>query len=331
MEAVRRRDDRGHPPRQGRDPGCEDLARRLERELRRLTARARGAELRLPPPLRRGRPGPRDGQPEPHHAVRRDQRRGARPRRRPRVQPPRGRARAVHQPLRVQGRGGRSGGRGRPDRGHGARGGAALPHPAPQEGRGRGLDRPLGREDRRRPDAQRGAAARDEGGRRQVRRRRADPPIRAAVGRGDEARRRAPGELPRPHRGLHEGHRRPGDRLRRRPRHRQVARQHDPHEQRLHRRRPRQAGPGGHDHRSRQGARRDRDRPQCPAGLDVEADAAGCPGTARAGSRLPGADRRGRDQPRLQPPRDLPARQGRRHALRARRSSTARTPSRASP
>ena len=32
---------------------------------------------------------------------------------------------------------------GRPDRGHGARGGPALPHPAPQEGRRRGLDRPL--------------------------------------------------------------------------------------------------------------------------------------------------------------------------------------------
>ena len=28
------------------------------------------------------------------------------------------------------------------DRGHGARGGAALPHPAPQEGGRRGLDRP---------------------------------------------------------------------------------------------------------------------------------------------------------------------------------------------
>ena len=39
-----------------------------------------------------------------------------------------------------KGRGGR--GRGRePDRGHGARGGPALAHPAPQEGRGRGVDR----------------------------------------------------------------------------------------------------------------------------------------------------------------------------------------------
>ena len=47
----------------------------------------------------------------------------------------------------------KDGGR-RPDRGDGARGGPALAHPAPQEGRGRGLDRPLGREDRRRPDPQ---------------------------------------------------------------------------------------------------------------------------------------------------------------------------------
>ena len=132
-----------------------------------------------------------------------------------------------------QGRGGRGGGR-RPDRGHGARGGAALAHPAPQEGRRRGLDRPLGREDRRRPDAQRGAAAGDEGGRRQVRRRRADPALRAAVRRGDEARRRAARELPRADRGPHQGQGRARDRVRRRPRHRQVAGQHDPHQQRLH-------------------------------------------------------------------------------------------------
>ena len=34
-------------------------------------------------------------------------------------------------------------GRRRPDRGDGARGGAALPHPAPPQGRRRGVDRPL--------------------------------------------------------------------------------------------------------------------------------------------------------------------------------------------
>ena len=45
------------------------------------------------------------------------------------------------------------------------------------------------------------------------------------------------------HRGLHQGHGRHRDRVRRRARHRQVAGQHDPHQQRLHGRRPRQAGP----------------------------------------------------------------------------------------
>ena len=113
------------------------------------------------------------------------------------------------------------------------------------------LDRPQRREDRRGAHAQRGAAAGDERGRRQVRRRRTDPAVRAAVGRGDEARRRAAGEIPRQDRGLHEGHRRARDRVRRRPRHRQVARQHDPHQQRLHGRRPRQAGADPDDRRRR--------------------------------------------------------------------------------
>ena len=52
----------------------------------------------------------------------------------------RGRAREVHRALRVQGRGGRGRGR-RPHRRHGARGGAALAHPAAQEGGRGGLDR----------------------------------------------------------------------------------------------------------------------------------------------------------------------------------------------
>ena len=98
------------------------------------------------------------------------------------------------------------------------------------------------REDRRRPDAQRRAAAGHEGGRRQVRRRRADPALRAPERRGHEARRRAARAVPRQARGLHQGHRRAGDRVRRRARHRQVAGQHDPDQQRLHGRRPRQAG-----------------------------------------------------------------------------------------
>ena len=50
-------------------PGRQDLAGRLERLLRRLAAAARGPQLGLPAPLRRGRARPGDGQPEPHHAL----------------------------------------------------------------------------------------------------------------------------------------------------------------------------------------------------------------------------------------------------------------------
>ena len=142
VEALGGRDDRGDPADQGRDPGRQDLARRLQRLLRRRPAGPRRAQLGLPAPLRRGRARPGDGQPEPHHALLGDLRLRARADRRPRLQPARGRAGALHRPLRVEGRGGRRGG-GRPDRGDGARGGPALAHPAPQEGRGRGVDRPL--------------------------------------------------------------------------------------------------------------------------------------------------------------------------------------------
>ena len=152
---------------------------------------------------------------------------------------------------------------------------------------------------------------------RQVRRRRADPAVRPPVRRGDEARGRPARELSRADRGPHEGQGRDRDRLRRRPRHRQVAGQHDPHQQRLHGHRPRQAGPGRHDHLRRRRARGRRDRPLGPARLDLEADADLRPGAARAGPGVPGADRRRRDQPRLRPPDPLPGRQGVRRRLRA--------------
>ena len=142
VASVGGRDDRGHPPDQVRAARRADVARRLERLVRRRPARAVGPELGLPAPLRRGRPGPRDGQPEPHHALRRDRRRGAGARRRPRLQPARGRAGALHRPLRGEGVARRRGRGGRSDRGHGAGGGAALAHPAPQEGRRGGADRP---------------------------------------------------------------------------------------------------------------------------------------------------------------------------------------------
>ena len=209
-------------------------------------------------------------------------------------------------------------------------GGAALAHPAPQAGGRGGADRRLGRGHRRGADAQRRAAAGHEGGRRQVRRRRADPAVRPAVGRGHEARRRPARAVPREDRGLHEGHRRARDRVRRRARHRQVARQHDPHQQRLHGHRPRQAGPDRDDPRRRRGAQGDRHRPLRAARLDLQADAAGGRRAARARPRLPGADRRRRHQPQVRPARQLPEGQGLRRTSTSPASSTARTPSRAS-
>ena len=53
------------------------------------------------------------------------------------------------------------------------------------------------------------------------------------------------------------------------------------------------------------------------ARLDLEADADLRPGAAPARARVPGADRRRGDQPRLRPPHPLPERQGVRRGLRA--------------
>ena len=207
-----------------------------------------------------------------------------------------------------------------PTEGDGARAGAALPHPAPPQGRRRGVDRPQRREDRRGADAERGAAAGDEGGRRQVRRRRADPAVRAAVGRGDEARGRAAREIPRQDRGLHEGHGRARDGVRRRARHRQVAGQHDPHQQRLHGRRPRQAGA---DLRRSSTPRRSTRRPRSASRRCSSRPPSRCRRASRSctrkGLELPGPDRRRRDQPRVRLPLAVPGRQGIRGGLRARR------------
>ncbi len=149
--------------------------------------------------------------------------------------------------------------------------------------------------------------------------------------RGDEARRRPARELPRQDRGLHQGHRRGGDRLRRRARHRQVAGQHDPHQQRLHGRRPRQAGPDRHDHRRGRRARRHRDRPlarcscrppsrcRCASGsCTSESSSSPCSSAAR---RSTATSAGASSTPRARSPTrsTSPA------------SSTARTPSRACP
>ncbi len=70
MEAERGGDDRGDPADQGEAARRQDLARRLQRLLRDQPRRSCGAQLDLPAPLRRGRPRPGDGEPEPHHSVR---------------------------------------------------------------------------------------------------------------------------------------------------------------------------------------------------------------------------------------------------------------------
>ena len=81
--------------------------------------------------------------------------------------------------------------------------------------------------------------------------------------------------------------------------------------------RPRQAGPGRHDHQRRDRARGGRHRPLGAARVDLEADADGGAGAAPARARVPGADRRRGDQPRLRPPHPLPEGQGVRRGLRA--------------
>ncbi len=156
-------------------------------------------------------------------------------------------------------------------------------------------------------------------GRRQVRRRRADPALRAPVRRGDEARRRPAREVPRQDRGLHQGHRRGGDRIRRRARHRKslvntiltnngytvvdLGKQ----------------VPDRDDHR------RGVEHQATAIGLSAllvstsTADAAVRRRAARAQARVPRAGRRRGDQPRLRPPDPLPHGQGVRRDLRARR------------
>ena len=76
-------------------PACSTSLGVSNVSLRLRQSRTRGAQQRLPAPLRRGRARPRDGAPEGHHALRRDPAARARPRRRPRLQPPRRRDRSA--------------------------------------------------------------------------------------------------------------------------------------------------------------------------------------------------------------------------------------------
>jgi 5-methyltetrahydrofolate--homocysteine methyltransferase len=80
-------------------------------------------------------------------------------------------------------------------------------------------------------------------------------------------------ELPREVGQREQGPRGARHRLRRRARHRQEPGEDHPQQQRLHRVRSRQAGPGHHHPREGEGGRRHRDRTLGAAGLDQQADA----------------------------------------------------------
>ena len=174
--------------------------------------------------------------------------------------------------------------------------------------------------------AQRGPAPGDEGRRRPLRSGRADPALRPAERRGDEARRRPPRAVPGPGRGVHQGPGGAGHRLRRCPRHRQEPGQDDPQQQRLHGPRPGQAGPAQRpSSRRRSRSMRTSIGLSRAAGLDQQADADDGRGAGPARPRLPRDHRRCRHQPGIRPAHPLP-RSG--AGVRARASSTARTPSR---
>ncbi len=81
---------------------------------------------------------------------------------------------------------------------------------------------------------QRHPPRRDENRRRTLRERADAAPVRPAIGRSDEGRRRLPGKIHGQGRRHVEGHHRPRDGQGRRPRHREEPRGHHPDEQRLH-------------------------------------------------------------------------------------------------
>ena len=127
--------------------------------------------------------------------------------------------------------------------------------PAPAQGRHRSEDRRGAARARRRSTCSTRSclpAMKDVGDKFGARR--TDPAVRAAVGRSDEEGRRASRAVPGEDRGRRPKDGRAGDGLRRRARHRQEPRQHDPLQQRLHRARPRQASADERDPReSRRG------------------------------------------------------------------------------
>ena len=192
----RHRDDRGDPRAQAPPPGRADHARPVQRLLRPEPGRPAGAQLGLPARVRQGRPGLGDRARVEDPADARDPRRAARGRARPGLRP-----RAARATTRCSGSWSCSrastpqssaavAGRGA---GRAAAGGAA----AAADHRRR-AQRPGGRPRRGAEHAagprhhQRHPAGRHEGRRRAVRLRPDAAAVRAAVGRGDEGRRRLP-------------------------------------------------------------------------------------------------------------------------------------------
>ena len=303
----RGRDDRGHPRAIKRElPGVLDRARRLERLVRAHAAARAVLNSRLPAP--RVDAGLDAAIVNPAHVrpIYEISAAGARAGRRPDLRPPPGRARSAHRPLRGADRD-EAAPQDDPFAGLTHRRAHPREDPAPQAGGHRGRHRPGARRARRprqrprRRRAQRRAAAGDEGRRRPLRRGRADPAVRAAVGRGDEAVGGASGALPRPARGPDQGRRWCSRRCSATCT--TSARTWSARSSRTTAtgRRPGQAGAAERDHReapSRCSA--DADRALGAAGVDVAADAAlRCRSSTMRGLRVPGAGRRRGHQPRV--------------------------------
>ena len=254
VDAVGGRDDRGHPPDQAELPGVHDLARRVERVLRpRRRRRARcstrvflhhcveaGLDLAIVNPTHI----------TPYAEISDEERELADDlvfnRREDALA-------ALHRALRAdRARRRRTSGKADPTAGMEPEEALHWHDPAPQEGGRRGLDRP-------RRCEKIGAVptlnevllpAMKEVGDKFG----AGELILPFVLQSAEVMKKAVAHLENfleRDRGLHQGQGRARDGVRRRARHRQVARQHDPLQQRLHRVRPRQAGAGQHDHRRR--------------------------------------------------------------------------------
>ncbi len=266
--ARRHRDHRRHPPDQGGAPGRVHGPRALQRLLRSQSRSAPGAQLGLPPRMRRSRARrgdrPRVEDPPPLEDRRADPRSLSRPRLRP---SPRRLRPADRAPRPLRGRvqllcGGR--------RGPVGMAGRAAPR-APDRRRGpqRARRGPRRSDDRRHGAArhhQRRAALGHEDGRRPVRLGRDAASVRARLRRDHEACRLAPRALHGEGRSGRQGGHRARHRQGRRARHREEPGRHHPDQQRVHGEEPRDQGRDHRDDHRARGRRGGRDRYERSAG-----------------------------------------------------------------